>query len=183
MHNRIKYSFKVFSLRSWTPSASLWFPRKNSFRALTGFFYKVTLTGFYKSPPWDFCGRINIPEKKHFQHICGLANTKNLHGNKLKVENQTAQNMYTDYTTWKAQRRWVSSGNQKEEAGLRLLRRRRRITITTQWGAATCQIQTSIHSPTSHRRKTSPREAQKLLPVRSRSARLSAPEPPPVGLS
>lgn len=57
--------------------------------------------------------------------------------------------MHTDYTTWKAQRRWVTSGNQKEEARPEADHEGGEgIIIRTQWGVTTCQIQTS--TPPSH---------------------------------
>ena len=35
----------------------------------------------------------------------------------LRWKTRTVQNMHTDYNTRKAKRRWVTSGNHKEEAG------------------------------------------------------------------
>lgn len=56
--------------------------------------------------------------------------------------------MHTDYTTRKAKRRWVTSGNQKEEAGPEADHEGgEEITICTQWGVTMCQIQTSTPPP------------------------------------
>lgn len=83
-----------------------------------------------------------------------------------------------DYTTWKAQRRRVTSGNQKEEAGPRLATKEAKESPSP---LSEERPRAKYRHPFSHltQEENQPREAQKLLPVRSRSARLSAPEPPP----
>lgn len=114
--------------------------------------------------------------------ICGLCWYREIcMETNLRWKTRTAQNTHTDYTTWKAQRRRGTSGNQKEEAGPRLATKEAKESPSPLSGE---RPRAKYRHPFSHLtlEENQPREAQKLLPVRSRSARLSAPEPPHPGV-
>ena len=110
------------------------------------------------------CGKDTVPSKSP---DCG----------QLDVERKC------DHFRKRPQVAWMGpgGGNQKEEAGPRLATKEAKESPSPLSGE---RPRAKYRHPFSHLtlEENQPREAQKLLPVRSRSARLSAPEPPHPGV-